>query len=238
MINFVVVDDNEKHRKNNVSHILNYMMKNKLEFDIHEYNDYSNKLMSDIKLLGDNSIYIIDLELPSGDGLDIVRTIRNEYNNWISPIIIITCHSSLIYDVYKQRLQILDFIAKCEDIKTNLSKSIEICLRMLERDKVYRYTYKNVDYAIPLSDVDYIQRDERRTKIITNSENYYQNISISQIKKLLPKEFVISSKGILINMKNIDKIDWTKCKVYFKDGNSAYIVSKSHKKELDSYERV
>lgn len=236
MINFVVVDDNDRHRKNNISYILNYMMKNKLEFDIHEYNDYSDELMSDIKNFGDNSIYIIDLELPSGDGLDIVRTIRNEYNNWISPIIIITCHSSLIYDVYKQRLQILDFIAKCEDINLNLSKSIEICLNMLSSDKVYRYTYKNVDYAIPLSDINYIQRDERRTKIVTNKECYYQNISIVQIKLLLPKEFVISSKGILINMKNVDKIDWSICKAYFKDGNSYYVVSKSHKKELDSYE--
>ena len=116
MINFIVIEDNDNHRKYNVNMITNYMMRNKLEFKIYEYSDYSKKLLNDIKGFGDNSVYIIDLELPKGDGLDIARGIRNEYNNWISPIIIITAHSSLYYNVYKERLQILDFISKCEDI--------------------------------------------------------------------------------------------------------------------------
>lgn len=238
MINFVVVDDNDIHRKNNVKNITNYMMRNKLEFDIHEYNDYSEKLLKNIKKFDNNCIYIIDLELPSGDGLDIVKTIRNEYNNWVSPIIIITCHVSLCYDVYKQRLQILDFIGKCEDIKTNLHESINICLKMLNKDNVYKYRYKNVDYTIRFSQIDYIQRDGRRTKIVTSDNCYYQNISINKIKELLPKYFLISSKGILLNVKNVSKIDWNKCLVYFKDGISDYVVSKSHKKEIDNYEIV
>ena len=100
MINFIVVDDNEKHRNENVKFILDYMMKNNLDFNIHEYSDYSNKLISDIGSFGDSSIYVLDLELPSGDGLDIARTIRNEYNNWVSPIVIITSHTSLYYEVY------------------------------------------------------------------------------------------------------------------------------------------
>lgn len=238
MINFIVVEDNSSHRKYNVNMITNYMMSNKLEFKIHEYNDYSKKLLNDIKGFADNSVFIIDLELPNGDGLDIARIIRNEYNNWSSPIIIITAHASLYYNVYKERLQILDFISKCEDIKKNLSLSIDICLRMFSKEKVYRYTYKNVDYSIPYSEIDYVQRDGRRTKIVTKNDNYYQNISIAQIKKILPTEFIISSKGVLLNTKNIDKIDWNKCLVYFKDGLKSYIVSKSHKKELDTNEFI
>ena len=37
------------------------------------------------------------------------------------------------------------------------------------------------------------------------------------------------------DIKNIDKIDWNVCVVYFKDGISEYVVSKSHKKEIDNY---
>ena len=238
MINFIVVEDNSSHRKYNVNMITNYMMSNKLEFNIFEYSDYSKKLLNDISGFGDSSVYIIDLELPSGDGLDIVRTIRNEYNNWVSPIIIITAHASLYYNVYKERLQILDFISKCEDIKKNLSLSIDICLRMFSKEKVYRYTYKNVDYSIPFSEIDYIQREGRRTKIVTKNACYYQNISINQIKELMPDGFVVSSKGILLNTKNIDKIDWNTYLVYFKDGLKEYIVSKSHKKELGNCEFI
>ena len=39
-------------------------------------------------------------------------------------------------------------------------------------------------------------------------------------------------------MKNVDKIDWNNCLTYFKDGLSAYVVSKNHKKELANYENI
>ena len=67
-------------------------------------------------------------EVPTAEVDKTIELIRNELNNWTSPIIIITAHVSLYYDVYKQRLQILDFIGKCENIKKNLSENIDICL--------------------------------------------------------------------------------------------------------------
>ena len=109
---------------------------------------------------------------------------------------------------------------------------------MLNKDNVYKYRYKNVDYTISFTQIDYIQRDGRRTKIVTKDNSYYQNISINKIKDLLPNYFVISSKGILLNLKNVSKIDWNSCLVYFKDSLSDYVVSKSHKKEIDNYEIV
>ena len=236
MINFIIVEDNKLHREKIRKIIMSNMMSNKIDFDIAEFDDYNKNLLKYIKEDHENSIYILDLELPNGDGIDVAKIIRNKYNNWISPIIIITAHTSLYYEVYKQRLQILDFIGKCEDLKNNLSENINICMRMLNIDKVYRYTYKNIEYTISLSQINYIQRDGRRTKIVTKKKEYFQNISISNIKDILPYYFKVSSKGTLINMKNISKIDWNTCKVYFKDNTSEYVVSKSHKKELCNYE--
>ena len=232
MVNFVVVDDNKLHRKRIINTILSGMMDNKIEFDILEFKDFDKDLIKYIKNDKHNSIYILDLELTNGDGIDIARTIRNEYNNWISPIIIITAHSSLYYEVYKQRLQVLDFISKCENIEKNLKENIDICLRMLNVDRVYRYVYKNIEYSINLNDINYIKRDGRGIRIVTIDNNYFQNISITNVKKLLPSYFVLSTKGILLNKKNISKIDWKDLKVYFKDKSSGYFVSITHKKDL------
>lgn len=232
MVNFVVVDDNKLHRKRIVNTILSGMMDNKIEFDIFEFKDLDKDLNKYIKNDKHNSIYILDLELTNGDGIDIARTIRNEYNNWISPIIIITAHSSLYYEVYKQRLQVLDFISKCENIEKNLKENIDICLRMLNVDRVYRYVYKNIEYSINLNDINYIKRDGRGIRIVTIDNNYFQNISITNVKKLLPSYFVLSTKGILLNKKNISKIDWKNLKVFFKDKSSGYFVSITHKKDL------
>lgn len=235
MINFVVVDDNASHRKRVVNTIVSKMMSNQIDFKINEFDDYSPGLLKTIKDERRNTVYILDLELPSGDGIDIARYIRNECNNWISPIIIVTAHTSLYYEAYKQRLQLLDFIGKCNSVDENVAENIDICLRMLNVEKVYRYTYKSVDYTLPIDSIDYVIRDGRQTKIVTYDNDYYQNISIKDIKALLPEYFIYSNKGVLINFKNVDKIDWNKEMVYFKDGKSEYLVSRSHKKEIDEY---
>ena len=127
MINFVVVDDNSLQRKRICNTIMSKMMDNKIEFRIYEFADYNDKLLKYISNDNENTVYILDLELPSGDGIDIARYIRTTNNNWTSPIIIITVHTSLYYESYKQRLQILDFIGKCEDVDKNLRENIDIC---------------------------------------------------------------------------------------------------------------
>ena len=237
MINFITVDDNKLQRKMITNTIIKKMMSNKIEFSIKEFDDYNEELKSEI---GNNvdTIYILDLELPSIDGVDIAREIRYKYNDWNSPIIIITVHTSLYYEVYKQRLQILDFISKSDNVEKLLSENIDICLKIFNKEKVYRYTYKNVEYTINYNHIDYIQREGRKVRIVTTNGNYYQNTSINQLKNKLPNYFLQSTKGIIINLKNVSKIDWQNYNVEFKDDIKGYLVSKSHRKEIESYELV
>ena len=236
MVNFVIVDDNKLQRKRISNVVLKKMMANKIDFKVYEYDDYNKELENYISHDTYNTVYILDLELPSGDGVDLAREIRNKYSNWKSPIIIITVHTSLCFEVYKQRLQILDFIGKCEDIESYLEENLDICLKMLNKDRTYRYTYKNIDYTINLDCIDYIQREGRKVRIVTSNGEYYQNISVKEIKNDLPSYFVISSKGIVININNVERIDWALLKVFFKDKTSGFLVSRSHKKEIDNFE--
>lgn len=106
---------------------------------------------------------------------------------------------------------------------------------MLNMDSVYKFTYKNTDYTIPINNIDYIQRDDRRIKVVCKNDIYYTIDTINSIKDKFPKYFIISLKGTLINMNNVVKIDWNINKVYFKDGLAEFVVSKSHKKEIDNY---
>jgi DNA-binding LytR/AlgR family response regulator len=235
MTNFIIVEDNKNHKKRAKDIIVSFMMKNKYEFNIYEFDDYCQELINCINKNRSEAVYLLDLELPNGDGIDIARYIRNECNDWRSPIIICTAHTSLAFEAYKQRLQILDFIGKCFDVEENIVENLKICMKMLENDKSYRYRYKNIDYSISYDAINYIQRIGRRTLIQTTKEKYYQNISIKEIKEKLPKYFVISSKGILLNTKNINKINWNESSVYFKDNTKDYLVSYKHKKELNEY---
>ena len=67
MINFVIVDDNNMHRKKVSSIIMTIMMNNKVSFEIQEFGDFNSTLLNYFKNPKPNSIYILDLELPSGD---------------------------------------------------------------------------------------------------------------------------------------------------------------------------
>lgn len=236
MINFVVVDDNELHVKRVENLILSCMMNNKIDFKIEIYNDYSSKLLNFIRKNKKNTVYILDLELPNGDGIDIARFIRNDINDWINPIIILSVHTSLYYEVYKQRLQILDFVGKCCNLEKNLEENIDICIRMFNLKKTFRFVYKNIEYSIPLDKINYFRKQGRKLEIVTTDKIYYLNESICAIKKTLPPYFVNSIKGVLINTKNVNQVDWKQHLVYFADGSKDYLVSRNHRKELSKCE--
>ena len=118
MINFVIVEDNEYHRKGLKKSVNKYMMANDMEYDILEFSDYTSELDKVIETVEQNHIYILDYEMPSGDALDISRKIREE--DWTSPIIINSVHGKLAFETFKQRLQILDFLDKTDSTEKDL----------------------------------------------------------------------------------------------------------------------
>ena len=61
MINFIVVDDNNMHRKKVSSIIISIMMKNKISLDIQDFSDFDSSLLEYFKNPKPNSIYILDL---------------------------------------------------------------------------------------------------------------------------------------------------------------------------------
>ena len=235
MINFVVVNSDKKQLKNTCDIIMKYMMYNQIDFHIDDFTDCNSKLLSHIKDKEEYLVYILNLELQSGNAVDLSRFIRNTNNDWISPIIFTNVPTNLYYELLNQRLQILDFIPKYELLEHSLQEDIEICLKILNKEKVYKFKYKNIEYNINVNSINYVQRDSRRTKIVTKKNIYHQIISINEIKKNLPNNFIMSAKGTLLNIRNVSKIDWKNMIVYFKDGTKDYVVTISHKKEIENY---
>lgn len=82
MVNFVIIDDNIMHRKRVYNIICTYMMDNNVDFKIYEFNDIDDKINDYIDKNIKNSIYILDLELPSHDGIDVATRVRNKNNDW------------------------------------------------------------------------------------------------------------------------------------------------------------
>ncbi len=237
MINFIVVDSDIVSRKITRDIIVKNMMSNQIDFKIHEFLDYDEKLKEYLSNSQEYSIYVININLLSCNGIEICKYVRNIMNDWTSPLIVTNIDPKMYNNLMSKKLQVLDFIYK-DNLNKNLYEDIDICMRILNYSLTYKYVYKNIEYNIPINKINYVQRDGRRTKIVTKNKTYYRNVTINEIKKIFPKHFIISAKGTLLNMKNVKEIDWKNMIVYFKDNTHNYVVTYSHKKEIESYKHI
>lgn len=238
MINFIIVEDQKLQRKNISNIIMKYMMKNKLEFDIIEFETGTKELRKLIKNMEHNHIYILDFELPNSNAIEISRLIRA--HDWRSPIIIFTAHGGMAFETFKQRLQILDFVNKQFEAEKNLLELFDICLKQLNLSASFRFKSKGIDYNIPFEKIYYIYRDtcERKAIIVTGNSEYKINMSMNNIFKNLDQRFFISHKACIINIQKVEAFIWKEGKIIFGNGFETYLLSKTHKKELENYERV
>ena len=232
MINFVIVEDNEGHRKNTEKLVLKYMMKNKFEFEIFSFERETPELIKLINNNEENHIYILDFELPNTNALDLSREIRK--TDWRSPIIILTAYAGMAFESYKQRLQILDFIPKQYQAEKNLIETFDICMKQLSVSKTLKINYNYIDYNIPFEKILYIYRDtaERKLVIVTKHSQYKIRINMRDIKELLPKNFKYSHKACIINTDQVEAYDWKNYEIYFHSSQKTNLLSRTHKKEL------
>lgn len=233
MVNFVVVEDNKMHRKRIKNIILNYMMKNKIEFDIIEFEDYNKDLENLMRLSDDNNIYIFDFELPSTTAIDLSRKLRE--TDWVSPIIVFTVNGGMAYDTFKQRLQILDFVNKQFEAEKNLHELFDICFKQFSSKKTLDFRYKGIDYNLDMNKILYIYRDTVERKCIintTNNKKYKVIMNISDLSKKLDNRFKFTHKACLVNTDKVEAYVWKENKIIFETGEEIYFLSKTHKKEL------
>lgn len=93
MVNFIVCDDDKKDRDLVERVLTKYMMKNEVAYQLHLYDDYNTDFIKVINKNLSSKVYILDIETPSGSGIDMARIIRNKDVD--SVIIFLTGHDEL-----------------------------------------------------------------------------------------------------------------------------------------------
>lgn len=231
MINFVIVEDNKLHMDRTKDMINKYMMRNNYEYKILGFfapNDDFNKVINK----ENNCIYILDFELGGTNAIDVARTIRKK--DWDSPIIVFTVNGGMALETFKQRLQILDFVAKQFDAEQNMFQLFDICMDQFKLKKNFKYKLGTVDYTIEFDKILYIYKDtvERKSVIVTDKSEEHVPLSLTKIKDLLPEYFVYSHKSCIINKRRAIAYDWAHNMITFDNGHKEYLLSKKHKEEI------
>lgn len=232
MINFVIVEDQANQREHISKLIIKYMMKNKFEFDIIEFETETKKLREFIQESENNNIYILDFQLPNSNAIEIARYIRQ--SDWKSPVIVLSAYGGMAYETFKQRLQILDFVNKQFEVEKNLFELFDICLKQLEVSASLKFKTNGIDYNIPFDKIIYIYRNtaERKAIIVTNNTEFKISLNMDKIFEKLDQRFKISHKACIVNSDKIELINWKENKITFNNNKHIYLLSKTHKKEF------
>lgn len=232
MINFIICDDITKDREMIKNVISKYMMKNKLEYKTHVFDDYDDDFIEIVKTKLPFKIYILDIETPTRSGIDIARIIRHKDVD--SVLLFLTGHQELSEIVMKNDFLFLSFINKFDNCELRLTKAIDKALKMFKIKKTIRFKDNGILYSIPLDDILYITRDsiDRKCIIVTDYNEFKVGKNLNELEEMVTENFIKTHRACLMNKKRITSFNKYKRIVTFDNGMQSDLVSTRFNKEL------
>ena len=197
MINFVICEDEDILASKYINVIDKFMMRNDAEYKIHRFKGYTKDWEKFVTTNTEFKIHLLDIRTSAGSGIDAARRIREEFDDWVSMIIIITAYSEYKYEALSKRLMLVDFINKLDDFEIRLQEAFQICMKHYDKKfKSIKYNYHNVSYNVDFKDILYIEKEQesKRCIIRTIHGDFYIQRSLGDIAKELDKRFLKCSR--------------------------------------------
>ena len=98
MINFIICEDEPELLKEYQHQIDKFMMKYDLEYKCYTFNRYDKKWDNEIQKIKGFKVYLLDIKTDTGSGINAARKIREEYDDWVSMIIMISGYAEYKYE--------------------------------------------------------------------------------------------------------------------------------------------
>ena len=235
MINFIVVDDNDKFL-DMIDIITKVMMKNKFVYKTHAFNEYDDKFIDVMNSSISNKIYILDIETRNSSGIDIARKIRKVDIDSI--IIFATVHNEAGLVLLKDDLMFLTFLCKFDDFENRLYNSINKALEFINHKTFIRFNDRGALYTIPIKDVLYVTKEsnDRKCIIKTSLAEYKVNLTLKDVNSLCGDCLIQSHRCCLINKDRVRVVDKRNNTIEFDNGLVIDLLSSMYKKGLGIYD--
>lgn len=233
MVNVIICDDNDKDRNNILNIVKCFMDKNKIEHQIHIYNDYNKKFNEIVESKLPFKIYLLDIETPSASGIDIARKIRKRDVD--SVIIFLTVHEELGNVILKNDLMFLSFINKFDNFNERLSKSLGKAINLLKYKQTLKFEDRNTVYMLNMDDILYITKEsfERKTVIVTDYNEFKVNKTLNEIINKLDERFIQTHRSCYINKNRLSKLDKTRKEITFDNSIVIDLISDKYKRSIN-----
>ena len=234
MINCIIVEDELPAREE-----LKYFLNEEKEIKLIE--EFESPLDT-LNFLEKNMIDVVflDINMPDMNGINLGKIISKIYPE--VKIIFITAYKDYAVDAFE--VKAFDYLLKpySEERIRNLLKSLVSTKNVdniLNRNTSLKKITINMDekiYVLSLTDVDYIEANEKETLIFANKKRYVSKIKISKWEEMLEGyNFYRCHRSYIINLDKIVEIEqWFNSSwiIKLKNYSTTIPVSRNNIKEL------
>lgn len=239
-MNFILYEDAKEYTKRYKDVIHKLLGTTTLNYKITELNEYNETTKKELEKIEGNKIYILDIEVPGKNGLELARKIRKT-GDWTSPIIIVTSHEEFKTVGYTAKILMLNFITKNNDLEKDLLETLEVALEINMSKKSLCYSNKGDLYHIPYQDILYIEKNlnDNMCTVITANNTYNIRETIINLEEKLSDDinFVKTHRSCIVNLKNIKYVDFENNIITFCN-KEIDLLSRAHKKHLKERMKV
>lgn len=240
MINFIICEDEPELLKEYKYQIDKFMMKYDIEYKTNMFTSYDSKWEKSVQKIKGFKVYLLDIKTANGSGINAARQIREEYDDWVSMIIMISGYAEYKYEALGKRLMLVDFINKLDHSEQKLQDALLICLKHYDNKyKSLRYTYKNIAYNVEFRSIIKIEKemDSKRCIIHAEEGDYPIKGTLNEVLQKLDKRFFKCNRSIAINVEQVQYYNLGKNVAVFKNGEEFKDVSRNKKKEMFNHVR-
>ena len=159
-------------------------------------------------------LYILDVEMPETNGLEVARKIRKLYPEPV--IIFITNYMDYAIDAYE--VNTYRYIPKIV-LETKLTEAYNALLpEVMEKEERYYVIEKRGEAEkIAYSDIFYLRREGKNVVFVHRRGESRVRKSLTQVRKELDSdEFIVIDKGFVVNIRHVMKLK--SHNLYMRDG--------------------
>lgn len=233
MVHFIIGEDHKKVHEQVTTLIHNVMMKNNIAYEVHHFYDYDKSFIKMITKNIPNKIYILDIETPSNNGIEMARKIRE--NDIDSMILFLTAYRKKYQEtILESEFMFLAFLSKTKDFLVKLEQKLQIALQRIDQKNAIRFYDQSILYTIPMKDILYISTDTqaRKTLIVTDYTVFKVNKSLHEMESFLNDQFIKTHRSCIVNKARVIYIDMRNRYICFDNQMRVDLLSREYKKKM------
>lgn len=233
MINFIICDDNEFFLMELYKIVSEFCLKRNLNYKIHVFKKYDNDFFEIMKKEIENKVYILDIETPTGNGIDIAKKIRSKDLN--SFLIFISSYTAkYINKVVISDTMFIGYISKRKNYEEELLKKLKKIFKLGFQKNVIRFKDQGIIYTFDMRNILYIEANskKRRSIIHTNEGTTEVRLTLKKLKQILDYRFEYSHRSCIINHEQIFYVDTIVKIIRFKNGSTIDLLSDNFIKKM------